>query len=179
MVNLYIAYTAPINPPNATPVLTTEQCWAGLQRKIRNAPEFVGAITKCDVLEDKDGVVTREVVFGAQPDKRVKEVCRSFEPMKVRWYWIHTDKGRILTRIFKVDFHQTDGSIISNIISNGPSQEPTDLYMTYAFQWLHPEIEEGSKEVQEKSKSYKAMSKMAVDKSIEAIRRLVDEGQIK
>lgn len=83
MVNLYLAYTAPINPPNASPVLSSEQCWAGLQRKIRNAPEFVGAITKCDVLEDKDGVVTREVVFGARPDTRVKEVCKSFEPMKV------------------------------------------------------------------------------------------------
>lgn len=85
MVNLYLAYTAPINPPNTTPVLTTAQCWAGLERKVRNAPEFVGAIATCDVLDEtSDGVVTREVTFKANPEKKVKEVCRPYKPTKVR-----------------------------------------------------------------------------------------------
>ena len=83
MVTLNLAYTAPINPANASPVLSIEQVWAGLQRKIRNAPEFVGAIKSCDVLEDKDTVVTREVVFKDRPEIRVKEVCKSYEPLKV------------------------------------------------------------------------------------------------
>lgn len=50
--------------------------------------------------------------------------------------------------------------------------------MTYAFQWLHPNMKEGSKEADETLKSHKGTAKMAVDKSIEAIRRLVNEGQI-
>ncbi|GAB7348044.1 hypothetical protein MBLNU459_g6080t1 [Dothideomycetes sp. NU459] len=160
MVNLYLAYTAPINPPGATPALTTAQCWTGLQRKVRNAPEFVGAIATCTVLnEDDDGVVTRQVTFKANPNKVVEEVCRPYEPMKV-------------------DFHQTDGSVISNIISDGPSGEATDLHMTYAFQWLHPDVEAGSAEEKELMRGHKATAKMAVDKSIEAIRRLVNEGKI-
>lgn len=113
MVNIYCAYTAPINPsslnppsksrnniptwdsldaPAESPLLTREQCWVGLQRKIRDATEFVGAIATCKVLgeeEDKDGeghgdkVVTRVVTFNAEPEKEVKEVCRSYWPMKV------------------------------------------------------------------------------------------------
>ena len=87
MVNIYTAYTAPINPAG-TPskdLISRAQCWNGLQRKVRNAPEFVGAIATCEVLEDdaKQGTVTRVVTFKADPEKEVKEVCRNYEPMKV------------------------------------------------------------------------------------------------
>jgi len=82
MVTFYLAYTAPINPPNTTPVLTVPQVWQGLQRKIRFAQEFVSAITSCTVLEDKDGVVTRAVTIkeglGMATNKR--EVVKSYEP---------------------------------------------------------------------------------------------------
>lgn len=78
----------------------------------------------------------------------------------------------------QVDFHQADGSVISNVISDGPSGEPSDLYMTYAFQWLHPDVEAGGAKAEELMKGHKATAKMAVDKSIEAIRRLVNEGKI-
>lgn len=86
MVNIYTAYTAPINPGGSSTVLTKAQCWAGLQRKIRNAPEFVGAIATCKVLEDNEAEdeVTRVVTFKAEPEKEVREVCKSFWPMKVR-----------------------------------------------------------------------------------------------
>ena len=82
MVTYYLAYTAPINPPNTTPVLTVPQVWQGLQRKIRFAQEFVSAITSCTVLEDKDGVVTRAVTFkeGLGVATNVKEVVKSYEP---------------------------------------------------------------------------------------------------
>ena len=53
------------------------------------------------------------------------------------------------------------------------------MYMTYTFQWLRPEVSEGSKEAEDASMEYKRVAKMAVSKSIEAIRRLVNEGQIK
>lgn len=80
MVKLHLAHTSPINPPSATPVLTQTQVWAGLQRKIRYAQEFVPVIASCDVLEDKDGVVTREVVFkpGVGPKERAREVVTGF-----------------------------------------------------------------------------------------------------
>ena len=84
----YLAYTAPINPSGATPVLTIEQVWAGLQRKVRHAQEFVPkAINATDVItEDTDEHgrerVTRDVVF-VEGERKAREVCTFFEPMKV------------------------------------------------------------------------------------------------
>ena len=143
MVTINLSYTSKINPSGSTPQLTSEQIWAGLQRKIRFAQEFVPAIQSCDVLsEDADGVVTREVVFkkGAGAKDRAKEVARSFWPS-----W--------------VDFEQEDGTHIRNIISDGASGGIEDLHMTYAFQFvLHPSIEEGSEQVEKETARLKAVS---------------------
>ena len=82
MVTLHLAHTSPINPPNASPPLTPAQIWAGLQRKIRFAQEFVPVIESCEILEEKDGVVTRDVVFkeGMGPKRSAREVVRGFWP---------------------------------------------------------------------------------------------------
>jgi hypothetical protein len=89
MVVIYVAYTQQINPTGATPVLTRAQIWKGLQRKIRRAQDFVPVISDCKVLEDKDNVVLREAHFivdgvPGQSGKVVREVCKSYEPTKVR-----------------------------------------------------------------------------------------------
>jgi hypothetical protein len=78
MVKLYLAHTSPINPPSSTPVLTQPQLWAGLQRKIRFAQEFVPVIESCTVVSDTNGEVVRDVVFkkGAGPKDKAREVCR-------------------------------------------------------------------------------------------------------
>lgn len=81
----------------------------------------------------------------------------------------------------QVDFFQPDGSTISNIISAGPGgEEAGDLNMTYAFEWLHPEVdakdEEGVRALKEK---HAGTAKMAVEKSIEAMRKMVVDGRIK
>ena len=41
MVTINLAYTAPVNAAGAEPALTAAQVWAGLQRKVRSAHEFV------------------------------------------------------------------------------------------------------------------------------------------
>jgi hypothetical protein len=138
MVTLHLAHTSPINPPNATPVLSPAQIWAGLQRKIRFAQEFVPVIESCEVLEEKDGVVTREVVFkkGMGPKDRAKEVVRGFWPS-----W--------------VDFEQEDGSHIKNIISDGADG---GLYMTYAFEFRLPGVQEGSEQAEKEVQRLKGVS---------------------
>ncbi|KAH7360007.1 hypothetical protein BKA66DRAFT_426342 [Pyrenochaeta sp. MPI-SDFR-AT-0127] len=162
MVNIHISYTSRINPSGVTPVLTYPQIWAGLQRKIRFAQEFVPVIESCEVLEDKDGVVVREVKFkqGAGPKDRAKETVRSYEPS-----W--------------VDFEQEDGSHIRNTVSDGPSGGLEDLHMTYAFEFRFPHIQEGSPEAEQETQKFKSMSKKAVESSIEAIRQMVVDGRIK
>ena len=91
MVNRYIAYTQPVNPAGASPILTKPQLWAGLQRKVRHAEEFVPVIVSCEVLGEEANVVTRQVVFqeGFGNSKGpIKEVCKEYEPTMV---W--TDKA--------------------------------------------------------------------------------------
>jgi len=161
MVSLTTAYTAPINPQGVTPVLTRATVFAGLRRKVRKAQEFVPVIISCEVLSEDGNTVIREVEFkdGTGPPGKVKEVCAEFDPTKV-------------------DFQQTDGTTISNIISDGPSGQPEDLFMTYSFEWKHPNVEEGSAEVEELLEKHKKTAKMAVDMTIETVRRMAKEGSL-
>lgn len=87
MVTINCAYTEPINPPNTTPVLSRDQVWKGLQRKVRKAQDFVPVIIGCDVLSEKENEVVREAHFkerDGHPAMSVKEVCKSYYPTKVR-----------------------------------------------------------------------------------------------
>lgn len=80
MVTIHCAYTEQINPAGASPVITRDQIWKGLQRKIRRAQDFVPIIEGCDVIEEKDNQVIREAHFKAalgNPAKTVREDCRS------------------------------------------------------------------------------------------------------
>ena len=88
MVNIYVAYTQPINPAGASPILTEAQIWEGLERKVRHAQDFVDPISGTDVLEERDG--GKEVVriahfkpgYGGGGGS-TKETCRLFKPTKV------------------------------------------------------------------------------------------------
>ncbi|KAK5651850.1 hypothetical protein OQA88_11619 [Cercophora sp. LCS_1] len=172
MVSFNLAYTAPINRPSQTP-LTPSQVWAGLKRKVRHAEEFVPLIIDCKVVSSSPATseaevetITREVIFksGAGPKNKadgepVTEVVRHYPPVRV-------------------DFHQEDGTKIANYISQGPSGEETDLYMTYVFEWRVPGVEAGSEEATKLEEKFKGTAKIAVESSIETIRRLVGEGKI-
>jgi len=83
----YIAFSAPINPSGASPVLTKQQVYACLEHKVRHAEDFVpGAIKSTKVLDESTDehdrpVITREVVF-IEGDRRVKEVCTNYGGVK-------------------------------------------------------------------------------------------------
>lgn len=157
----YLAFTAPINPSGVTPVLNRAQVWKGLERKVRHAEEFVaGAIKHTDVLKestDSQGreVVLREVIF-VEGERRAQEECVLYEDMKV-------------------EFVQKDGTRVLNTVSDGADGE---LYMTYQFEWKYPDGADEAKK-QELTQKWKGMSKMAVEKSIVAIREMVKDGRIK
>jgi hypothetical protein len=181
MVVINLAYSAPINPSGATPVLTEAQIWNGLKRKVRHADEFVAPIIDCHVVSEEQTEtgtkVTREVRFdkatrGDQNDL-VREIVHEFEPSRV-------------------DFHQPDGSNIFNLVS---VDENGNLIMTFAFEWRHPEIAADSEQVKELREKYSKvifaptfallkadsglkMAKGAVEGSIDTIRRLAKEGEL-
>src|ERR1700753_2386373 len=60
MVKVYAARTLPVNPSTTTFILKRKPLWESLQRKVRNAPEFVPAMKSCKVVSDKDNVVVRD-----------------------------------------------------------------------------------------------------------------------
>ncbi|KAF4762570.1 hypothetical protein HAV15_007252 [Penicillium sp. str.  len=65
-----IAFTAPINPPGATPVVTPEQIWNGLLLKIRSAETFVpGAIQSTKVVSESVDPSTGNPVTVREPTR--------------------------------------------------------------------------------------------------------------
>lgn len=77
-----------------------------------------------------------------------------------------------------MDFWQPDGSVITNICSNGPSLAEHDFQMTYAFEWRHPDVQENSAEHKQKLQQYLKMAQMAVDSSIKAMREMAKRGEL-
>jgi hypothetical protein len=77
-----------------------------------------------------------------------------------------------------VDFHEPTGAVITNTVSDGPGMTDQDLYMTYFFEWLHPDVEAGSEKEKTLTEEHRRRSKMSVDKSIEAIRRMAIAGEL-
>ncbi|KAK3191243.1 hypothetical protein K4F52_002833 [Lecanicillium sp. MT-2017a] len=158
MTILHFEATAPVNPPDASPVLTQAQLWAGLQRKVRHANEFVPPITSCTVEKEEGNVVHRRVVFNGT--KEMTEVCTELAP-------------------HKVEFTLEDGSEVENIIGSGPSGKADELYLTYSFKWKLPGVEDGSDEAKEALAKQQQMSAGAVTSSLAAIRAMVSDGRIK
>ncbi|KAK7532326.1 uncharacterized protein J3D65DRAFT_636467 [Phyllosticta citribraziliensis] len=181
-ITIHTAYTAPVNastnnnnpsstpssngtpmsssPPSPSfPRLSHAHLWAGLQRKVRRAQDFVPAIVACEVEREEQGgrVVERWVRF--KEGREVRERC-------------------VAVGGWKVDFQQPDGSTITNLISTGAGGQD-DLYLTYIFEWRHPELSaDASDEIAKLQAKHDAMAKMAVEKSIESIRKMVAEGVI-
>ncbi|KAH6987890.1 hypothetical protein BKA56DRAFT_612632 [Ilyonectria sp. MPI-CAGE-AT-0026] len=165
MVVLNLAYTAPVNPLGAAPTLTQDQVWAGLKLKALRPQEFVPAIATCEIVSEEaheSGYkVVRNVTFRSDSNMKggqapVKETCYHYAPNRV-------------------EFHQEDGSIIYNIISKGPDDQ---LFLTYSFEWHHSGVPDGSEKVHELEETHWKVAKMAVEKSIMTLRRLVADGEV-
>ena len=159
----YVAFTAPINPSGASPVLTRSQVWSCLKVKITSGETFVGAaisntsVLKTGTTEGGQKYTDREVTF-REGNRKVKEHCIAFPQMKV-------------------EFHQPDGSRVMNIVSQGAGGEE-DLYMTYTFEWLLPDLEGDDKALAEKRVQQQKMSQSAVEGTITIMRKLISEGKI-
>lgn len=98
-------------------------------------------------------MTVREVVF-VESQRKARETVEAFAPSRV---------------IFK----QQDGSTISNVVSENAHGE---LFMTYFFEWRHPDVSE--EELPALLKKEKKMSRLAVEGTIAVLRRLVDTGKL-
>lgn len=78
----------------------------------------------------------------------------------------------------QVDFHEQTGAVLTNMVSDGPGMTDEELNMTYFFEWPHPDVEAGSDKEKELTEQHKKRGKMSVDKTIEAIRKMVVAGKL-
>lgn len=81
------AFTAPINPPSASPKLTRAQVWTGLVAKARNPTKYVPDVVECEVLEEHADGLTRMIKFAppgaASALGKVKEVVTFTKEVRV------------------------------------------------------------------------------------------------
>ncbi|KAK3841798.1 MAG: hypothetical protein J3R72DRAFT_491109 [Linnemannia gamsii] len=157
------SFTTPVNPPGAEPVLTRPQVWAGLQRKVRHADEFVPMIYTCEVVSEEANVVTRVITFenGKAP---IREVCTEYEPSRV-------------------EFILEDGSKVQNIVSVGMSPDNTesdkDIFLTYAFEWKVPHgVTKGTPQWNEMVATHTKMSTGSLLNSVKVLRSMAKDGRI-
>jgi hypothetical protein len=160
------------------------QIWKGLQRKIRHAEDFVPIIEKTEVIEDdkKDEVVrvAHFIEANGQPAHTVREICRSYYPTKVGLhtllYCLHVNF--LANNTCKVDFHQPNGAVITNTVSDGPGMTENDYNMTYTFDWAYEDVAAGSDEHKKLELQHRNGAQMAVHKSIEALRKMAAAGEL-
>ena len=78
----------------------------------------------------------------------------------------------------KVDFWQPDGALITNTVSDGPGLTEDDMHMTYTFELRYPEVKEGSDEYKKKVEEHKKLAQMAVQKSLDSMRKMASAGEL-
>lgn len=67
-------------------------------------------------------------------------------------------------------------NFITNTISKGSGEN--ELYLTFTFEWDFPELEEGSKDAQEKGEQLTKQAAEVVPHSIDTIRAWAQEGKL-
>ena len=188
MVVLYQSQTSPVNPPNASPVLTLAQVWEVMQIKARKPQLFVAPISACEVLEENDSFLKRVATFTegmGPPGGRITEDVNLRAPWKVCSRPDLAARTSSLPstladspRYPQVDFRNLDsGGFISNLISQG--KDETDLYLTYYFEWPYPKVEDGSEEAKKLSEQLWDTARKTVQHSIDVAREMKSKGELK
>ncbi|EPE34297.1 Bet v1-like protein [Glarea lozoyensis ATCC 20868] len=172
MTIIFAAATAPINPSGASPKLTLEQVWKGLELKVIKPELFLPVVEKCEVIENDGEVVVRDVTF--------KEGARMANPgagptMRERITHI---KPVSSTAGSGIEIFSTleSANKVQNVVSTGAHD--SELYLTFTFEWEHKEIEEGSEEAVKKQKQYQENAPRAVQGTIAKMREMIKEGKL-
>ncbi len=90
-----LSYAIEVNPSGASPVLSAEQVWKGLEMKANNAVPFVPSMTRCEVVERRQHLASRD--HGAERRRRgVRHIlCASSGPVRARRRrWVHPEHNQ-------------------------------------------------------------------------------------
>lgn len=144
--------TIEVNDDPDAPQLTRHDVWLGLLKKAANALPFVPAMEKCELVEQGEGWLVRDIyLFGEELTERV-----TFEPERLVTF-VRT-KGRV------------PGVIINEILG-----EDDDLRLKFGFELSADGIEDGSDAEAEYFAPTVPAYDGAVASTLAAMRRLVAE----
>lgn len=147
-----LSRTIPVNEP-AKPYLSRHDVWTGLVMKARNALPYVPAMTKCDVVEEGEGWVLRDIMLGAEPlRERV-----TFEP-----------ENRVI-------FERVSGNEPGRIENALGEDEKGNLTLTFAFALTRKGLENDPEAEKKHFGPMEGMYLNAVASTLAAVRRTVEE----
>lgn len=147
-----LSRTIPVNEPGKV-LLSRHEVWAGLMMKAQNALPYVPQMQKCDVIEQGDGWLLRDIVFNNTPSReRV-----TFEPQR------------------RVIFDRVGGTDLGRIENIIGEDAQGNLTLTFAFGLTKAGVPEGSEAERAHFAPMEGAYLGAVAATLAAVRRTVSE----
>jgi hypothetical protein len=150
-----VSYSVPVNPEGTDVRLNRADVWKGLEMKAHNALPYVPSMTSCEVQEEGDNWLQREIEFRGQ---RLGERI-TFTPQET------------------VRFDRTSGDVLGSILNEILEDDAGELALRFSFDLELEGVEPGSPEETEYEETMKGDYEKAVASTLAAIRRWVGEGQ--
>ena len=148
-----VSSAVPVNPPEEGVKLTRDDVWHGLKLKAENALPFVPAMTVCEVKEQTDDMILREIEFrGERFGERI-----TFTPKE------------------QVRFERTFGSVMGEILNEIEEDEDGELSLRFTFNLELEGVEPGSDGEREYEETMKGDYLKAAGATLAATRRMVAE----
>ncbi|TID26324.1 DUF1857-domain-containing protein [Venturia nashicola] len=180
MTIIYAAATAVVNPPGVEPFIGQNQLWEALELKrtqvqqLNKQPQrFLAVIDTCKVLEDRDDTILREVKFKDGGGEFTAPIIGKTIQERVTHRAPVSSTSGAGVEIFNV---VGNASRVLNIVSTGAS--PGELYLTFTFEWDHPEIERGSAEELTKQIQYQTSAPAGLAGTLVRIREMAKAGEL-
>lgn len=149
-----VSYKIPVNPEGSDVTLTRADVWKGLEAKAHNALPYVPSMTHCEVQDEGENWIQREIEFRGQ---RLGERI-TLEPQDT------------------VRFERTSGEVMGTILNEILEDSDGELELRFSFDLELEGVEPGSKEETDYEETMKGDYEKAVESTLAAIRRWVREG---
>ena len=149
-----VSYKIPVNPEGTDVTLTRADVWKGLEAKAHNALPYVPSMTYCEVQDEGENWIQREIEFRGQ---RLGERI-TLEPQNT------------------VRFDRTSGEVMGTILNEILEDEAGELELRFSFDLELEGVEAGSQEETDYKETMKGDYEKAVEATLAAIRRWAREG---
>ena len=148
-----LSHSVPVNDPSDpdTPALTRDDVWEGLVMKAENALPFVPKMEKCEVVEQRENFILRDIRFGGD-DLR---------------------EAVTLTPKTKVEFRRVEGRVLGVITNEILENAGGDLQLKFSFNLEIEGVKAGSREERDYEENMRDAYIGAVGATMGSIRQMV------